>query len=448
MLLYRKVFIKIYILGGGNKIMKSKSFFNEIEKWSNIKKILFIPVLMAVLCLVGYLMLVLVYCIPEDTMKANMQESANIFEKEGSYPYIAISNYDVSQLDNFTDSLMLLTASNLKNESVWKAAVHTSNCLVDEYNPCQTLIYLYKENVTDANLITRPYSRYWHGYLIFLKPLLCLFNYQTLRYIMMLVQTGLFTLLVIKLAEKNKALIIPVFFTWIFLNPVTIMMSLQFNSVFMVTFTAMLIIAYRNEKWKDKPLYIWGVFFLIIGAFTSYLDLLTYPLVTLGLPILLWFSLNYSGNLKENLKKIVCISAFWTTGYGVMWASKWILGSIITRENILKDAKDSIQFRTSSNFNEQSFNFVDVISNQFKSSNNIIWICLILVFLFVLVKRIKKQMFNILVPCLFIAVYPFVWYAVLKNHSFIHSFFTYRELAITLYAVLAFIAVYRAGGDA
>ena len=34
--------------------MKSKSFFHEIEKWSNIKKILFIPVLMAVLCLVGY----------------------------------------------------------------------------------------------------------------------------------------------------------------------------------------------------------------------------------------------------------------------------------------------------------------------------------------------------------------------------------------------------------
>ncbi len=66
----------------------------------------------------------------------------------------------------------------------------------------------------------------------------------------------------------------------------------------------------------------------------------------------------------------------------------------------------------------------------------------------ILVKKIKKQMFNILVPCLFIAAYPFVWYAVLKNHSFIHSFFTYRELAITLYAVLAFIAVYRAGGDA
>lgn len=424
--------------------MKSKNFFNEIGKWSNIKKILFVPVLMLLLCLSGYLMLVLVYCIPEDTMKTKMQESANIFQREGSYSYI--TNYDVLQLDNFTDSLMLLTASNPKNESVWKAAIHTSNCIIDGCDPCQTLLYLYKENVTDANLITKPYSRYWHGYLIFLKPLLYFFNYPTLRYIMMFVQTGLFTLLVIKLAEKNKALIIPVFLTWIFLNPVVIMMSLQFNSVFIVTFTAMLIIAYKNGKWKDKPLYIWGIFFLITGACTSYLDLLTYPLVTLGLPVLLWFSLNYSVSLKENLKKIVCISVFWTTGYSVMWASKWILGSIITRENILKDAKDSIQFRTSSSLNEQSFNFADVISNQFKSSYNIIWICLILAFLFVLIKRMKKQMLNILVPCLFVAAYPFVWYTVLKNHSFIHSFFTYRELAITLYAVLAFITVYGARG--
>lgn len=223
-------------------------------------------------------------------------------------------------------------------------------------------------------------------------------------------------------------------------------MSLQYNSVFIVMFTAMLIVAYKNEKWKNKSLYVWGILFLITGAFTSYLDLLTYPLVTLGVPLLLWFSLNYSGSLKENLKKIVYISVFWTTGYGTMWASKWILGSIITGENILKQAKDSIQFRTSSSVYEKSFNFVDVISNQFKSSYNIIWIALILVLLSVIVKGTKKQMFNILIPCIVIAVYPFVWYAVLKNHSFIHSFFTYKELAITLYAGMTFVVVYRAEG--
>lgn len=189
--------------------MKRKVFLNGIEKWSNLKKILFIPVLMLALCLAGYLLIVLVYCIPEDKMKSRMQESANIFQKEGSYTYI--TNYNVVQLDNFTDALMLLTASNPRNESVWKAAVYASRYKAGEYDPCQTLLYLYTENDINTNVISVSYPKYWHGYLVFLKPLLCLFNYPTIRYVMVFVQTALFTLLIIKLAEKNKALIIPFF---------------------------------------------------------------------------------------------------------------------------------------------------------------------------------------------------------------------------------------------
>jgi hypothetical protein len=35
-----------------------------------------------------------------------------------------------------------------------------------------------------------------------------------------------------------------------------------------------------------------------------------------------------------------------------------------------------------------------------------------------------------------IALYPFVWYFVLKNHSYIHNFFTYRNLSITVLSLL------------
>ena len=363
-----------------------KKLFSDIEGWSNIKKVLFVPVLMAVLCLAGYFMLVLVYCIPTDAMRPKMQASSNIFLKEGSYAYI--NSYSVAQLDNYTDSLMLLTASNPVNESIWKSAVHTSHYVVNGYDPCQTLLYLYTENDINTDVSNETYSRYWHGYLVFLKPLLYFCSYPAIRFI----------------------------------------------------------ISYKSSKWWDKPLYIWGILFLITGAVTGYLDLLTYPLVTLGLPAVLWFSLNNSDNIKENLKKIVFISAFWTIGYSVMWSSKWVLGSIITGENILKEAAGSIQFRTSSNLYEQSFNFADVISNQFKSSYDIIWVVLIIAVLFAIITGTKKQMINVLVPCFIIAVYPLVWYAVLKNHSFIHSFFTYRELAITLYAGVTFVVVYRVGG--
>lgn len=419
-----------------------KNLFVNIEKWSNVKKVLFVPVLLVLLCLVGYIMLVMVYFIPTDAMKSKMQASSNIFLKEGSYTHL--TGNQVEQLDNYTDSLMLLTASNPRNENIWKSAVHTSHYVADGYDPCQTLLYLYTENDIDKDVRNETYSRYWHGYLVILKPLLYFCSYPSIRYIMMFVQIALFTLLVVKLADKNKTLIIPVLLTWIFLNPAVTMMSLQYNSVFIVTFVSMIIIAYKSEKWQDKPLYIWGILFLVTGALTSYLDLLTYPLITLGIPATLWFSFNYSASIKENLKKIIFISGFWTTGYSVMWGSKWLLGSIITGENILREASDAIQFRTSSNLYEQSFNFSDVILNQFKSSYSIIWIVLIIAVLFAIITGTKKQMLNIFVPCIFIAVYPLVWYAVLKNHSFIHSFFTYRELAITLYAGITFIVIYRA----
>ena len=40
---------------------------------------------------------------------------------------------------------------------------------------------------------------------------------------------------------------------------------------------------------------------------------------------------------------------------------------------------------------------------------------------------------------LLIALMPFVWYIILKNHSQMHCWFTYRNLSITVYTVLAFI---------
>ena len=33
---------------------------------------------------------------------------------------------------------------------------------------------------------------------------------------------------------------------------------------------------------------------------------------------------------------------------------------------------------------------------------------------------------------------PFAWYAVLKNHSYVHDYMTYRNLAVTIFATLCF----------
>ena len=36
-----------------------------------------------------------------------------------------------------------------------------------------------------------------------------------------------------------------------------------------------------------------------------------------------------------------------------------------------------------------------------------------------------------------VGTFPFIWFYVLKNHSFGHYWFTYRELAITVFAAVS-----------
>ena len=55
-------------------------------------------------------------------------------------------------------------------------------------------------------------------------------------------------------------------------------------------------------------------------------------------------------------------------------------------------------------------------------------------------KRYKIVITQKVIPLLLIACYPLAWYAVLANHSGIHVFMTYRELAITCFALLCVAA--------
>ena len=44
-----------------------------------------------------------------------------------------------------------------------------------------------------------------------------------------------------------------------------------------------------------------------------------------------------------------------------------------------------------------------------------------------------------LFACVFVGVMPFLWYAVLKNHSWVHAFMTNKDLSLTITAFLAFV---------
>ena len=54
----------------------------------------------------------------------------------------------------------------------------------------------------------------------------------------------------------------------------------------------------------------------------------------------------------------------------------------------------------------------------------------------VLVKKFRLRLSaSTLVPLVLCALYPVVWYAVLRNHSMIHAYMTHRDLAVTVMAL-------------
>lgn len=398
-----------------------------------ISKILFIPMILIAFGVIGYLMLAGVYCLPTERMEKNMRESVHIFYAEDNYPQLM--EYKNSQLDNFTDGIMLLTASNPNHENVWHAAINAERYRTSD-TPAQTILDVYGDGVEDAD--STHYARYWHGYLVFLKPLLLLLGYGQIREFMMFCQLGVFAILLLMLSKRSMKLTIPVFLMWIFLNPVATMMSLQFNTVLLLTFLSMIVIVWIEDKKLIKNSYAWSILFMTIGVLTSYFDLLTYPLLSLGAPLALWLVFNFSERFRKNFLNLFQMSAFWGIGYAGMWSLKWILGSLITGENVIGDAVEQMAYRTSSAVEDVAVSISHMAHELQYSARQYTWIfalILLSVYFVFQILKLKKLNINLLISFAMISVFPAVWYLALKNHSFVHHWFTYRELAISIYAI-------------
>ena len=393
--------------------------------------------------IVGYLLLVGVYCIPTQEIDKNLKESLKILDNEGSYPE-KISGYYDSRLDNWTDSIMLLTAVHENDSPAYVSAALNARSSVSEKKPYEVYIQIYKEKSKD-NLQTTTYGRYWHGYLVLLKPLLYFFNLGEIRYLNICVQMLLFSAIVMLLTAKKKVIyIIPILLGWLFINPISTMLSLQFTTITMLVFIQFIIFLLMDEKYKNNSFLV-AVHFLLAGILTSYMDLLTFPLLTLALPLAFWVALDCKNGILKNVFRVVKYSIIWGIGYGGMWAGKWTLGSVVSGTNILKEAADQAAFRSGYSAADGDFTYGKLIEKVFNASNDVIIYGAIIALIAMVVWGCYKKTihFNLGLAISYAIIFlmPFVWYAALGNHSYWHFWFTFRELVICLYAVLMFGAV-------
>ncbi len=276
-------------------------------------------------------------------------------------------------------------------------------------------------------LSMKGYERYWHGYVLVLRPLLCVLSLDGIYRVNSVVFYGLLAWMLVLLA-KRTAKRIPVLFilamipAFFFLIP----LCMQFLSVFLIAFAAGTFVL--NKERTAETL---RVLFVVTGALTSYFDFLTAPQVTLSIPlcmILLVQICRKQKNTKEMVIEVIMLSLLWAFGYFGMWFLKWVLASVFLHRNIIAESMDHTRYRIDTvNINITRWQAVQMNVETYISeylSVLVIPLCIVLAVLAVVTSALKREWISLAI----VELMPFVWYMILSNHTAIHCFMTYRML--------------------
>lgn len=374
------------------------------------------------LLMLAYLLLMtLSYSIPNNFLEDNQQASLQTLDSEGYYPSLSKSDLQGSRLDNFTDRLMIDKSQK------------------GETKPLRAAMFI------------NGYPRYWHGYQVLLRPLLVFMSYGGIRQlygfiIMLLLGLNIFVL------AKNRDffLTLSFFMSFYFIRFFTLFLSMQFSNVFILMLIFNLFILTRKRSVLRNESFI--LTFFIVGSLTNFIDLLTTPLITLGIPLLtlLYSKMKLSADRETTawhyFREVFLTSFFWGLGYGLTWGAKWVFSSIILKKNIILDAFNQAVFRTEGNQDyplDRVFMFkknIGLILNKFNFLFFIGIVCLVVVIVILKRKAVKTNFDGNIFYLLIVGLFPYIWYFGMSNHSQIHYYFTYRTQIVTVFALSSFLS--------
>ncbi|HPJ03118.1 MAG TPA: hypothetical protein PKU80_09790 [Candidatus Limiplasma sp.] len=412
----------------------------NIKKLSHDIAMIFLPLLLSVF--IGLCLLVLVYSIPTDGIIENVFSAGKTIEAETTYPQV-FPKLITSRLDNWTDSIMMLEAAHPNSGGSLEAAVKNQHNRVRGENPAESLVLQSKQETNE--LYTMDYSRYWHGYLVLLKPLFSFMQYTQIR-VLNTVFISLLTLLMLLLLYMKhlRRIIVPFLAMVCFLTPLAVFKSMQFSSVFYIAIiSSILLIVYFDRLEKKK---YFRLMFLFIGILTAYFDFLTYPIITVAVPLVFFILLSKSNQWKTLIPQILLLGVYWCIGYIGMWGSKILISTWLFGNNTMAVSSENITRHLGIDAGLSLGERVSVIGRNIQVYYH--WFYLLVAFVSVILSFVfaAHQRTLRMIPSspksfalLLVGLLPFAWMIVTAQHSYVHFWFTHRNLVVTVFAVLCII---------
>jgi hypothetical protein len=242
--------------------------------------------------------------------------------------------------------------------------------------------------------------------------------------------------------RHNPGVAVVMAVSFLFMKPALVLVSLTMSVCWMITLCSMIVMLIYHDRLEEKNMY--PELFCMIGIMVAYFDFLTYPVVTLGLPICAYFLIERKMGIKSRLMKVLGYSICWGTGYAGMWAMKWIIADLTLHTGTIRDAAWSIIGRTESIGGRARLNGGNYVIglNLQEYGLNIYFVAVIIMLILAFVAMITAlkymkpgQIAAELLTFAIIFMVPFVWIIVVQHHSALHARFTFRILSVSVAAV-------------
>ena len=390
----------------------------------------------AVLLAVFVTTLTLVCALPNERIQKNILDSVPQMRQEG-LRYQAFG-HELSTLDGFTDQL-----------------IAEMQFVVDPANPFKAAIVSYREDFDYLDIIERVaaggekvtdnYARYWHGYAVWLRPLLMLFNYGQTRIVMNVAFYALLAAVFALLYIRTKVWWsgVPPALALLSVYLFTIPMSWQFFSVFAVALAVCIYILLKLKNAEFVPKLPHVLF--ISGALTTFIDLTSAPLVACGFPLIISLLVIYRHKYISSVREYAALGAkmvfAWGLGYVILWVSKWVLADAVFRLGTISGALERTRAWT---YGEAQLYPeiiwwkapVFVFEYTFRSFALPAFLFLLALVAFVIWRAVKHKD-HMLWVFLGAGLMPVVWFMVAYSHTYVHYFMVFRALSVSIMAIIS-----------
>ncbi len=278
------------------------------------------------------------------------------------------------------------------------------------------------------------YPRYWHGYQVVVRPLLTVADYEGIclvNTLLCIVSGGwLMALIWRRLSPMTSVWITGVMLA--FMGLWVVPQCMQFATCFLLMFLAGIAVV-KIKRLTDSVFRTFCTFF-VVGSVTVYFDFLTTPLLTLGVPLALVIMVYPAAD--SALRRVIVAWTGWAAGYGLLWGTKWVIAGIISGTDMVGDALRQVALRTDSHVGMPAMDtYMPLIVAVLLAG-----LCVLGAAAFISFRRggVLKPYVGLLLT----AALPLLWALMMRNHTFYHHWFTWRQGVVTVVCVGLYVQQY------